>query len=140
MKKITLFISCLVLPCMLFAQSLRVVGTVLDEQTSEPLIGVSVLEEGTSNGIITDIDGNFVLDVQQGAKLQLSYVGYASRTIAAKANMGNVSMEPEVVALQDVTIVGQIARQQKTPVAVSQVAALEIEERLGGQEFPEVLK
>lgn len=140
MKQVSLFLVCLLVPCLALAQTLRVTGTVIDEQTSEPLIGVSILEEGTTNGIITDIDGNFAINVKQGAKLQLSYVGYTTLTIAAKANMGNIKLEPEVVVLQDVTVVGQIARQQKTPIAVSQVAALEIEERLGGQEFPEVLK
>ena len=140
MNKFTLFLCCLLFPTVLFAQSLRVVGTVVDEQTSEPLIGVSILEDGTSNGMITDIDGNFVIEVKQGAKLQLSYVGYTTMTVDARTQMGTIRMAPEVVVLQDVTIVGQIARQQKTPVAVSQVAALEIEERLGGQEFPEVLK
>ncbi len=140
MKKFTLFLTLVLLPAWLMAQSMSVSGTVIDEQTSEPLIGVSVLEEGTTNGIITDIDGNFTIMVNQGASLQLSYVGYATKTIKAKSQLGTVKLDPEVVALQDVTIVGQIARQQKTPVAVSQVAALEIEERLGGQEFPEVLK
>ena len=140
MKQVSLFLLCLLVPCLAYAQTMRVVGTVLDEQTSEPLIGVSILEEGTVNGMITDIDGNFVIEVQQGATLQLSYVGYTTQTLAAKANMGNILLKPEVVVLQDVTIVGQIARQQKTPVAISQIAALEIEERLGGQEFPEVLK
>ena len=140
MKQVSLFLVSLFLPCLALAQSMRVTGTVIDEQTSEPLIGVSILEEGTTNGMITDIDGNFAVEVKPGAKLQLSYVGYATTTMDAKPNMGVIKLAPEVVALQDVTIVGQIARQQKTPVAISQIAALEIEERLGGQEFPEVLK
>ena len=140
MKQISLILTCLLLPCWLCAQTIRVTGTVIDEQTAEPLIGVSVLEEGTTNGIITDIDGNFILEVSRGAQLQFSYVGYTTLTVAAKPNMGSIKLEPEVIVLQDVTVVGQIARQQKTPVAVSQVAALEIEERLGAQEFPEVLK
>lgn len=140
MNKLTLFLASLLLPCMVLAQSLRVEGTVIDEQTGEPLIGVSVLEDGTTNGIITDIDGNFALDVQSGAKLQLSYIGYAARTLKAEANMGVVKLAPEVVALQDVTITGQLARTQQTPVAVSHITALEIEERIAGQEFPEVLK
>ena len=140
MNKLLLILGCLLLPCMVFAESLHVVGTVLDELTAEPLIGVSILEDGTTNGNITDIDGNFSIDVAPGAKLQFSYIGYATLTLPAKTNMGNIRLAPEVVALQDVTVVGQIARQQKTPIAVSQIAALEIEERLGGQEFPEVLK
>ena len=56
MKQVSLFLVCLLVPCLGLAQTLRVTGTVIDEQTSEPLIGVSILEEGTTNGIITDID------------------------------------------------------------------------------------
>ena len=123
------------------AQSVTVTGTVLDAANGEPLIGVSILEAGTTNGVVTDLDGNFKFTVQTGAKLQLSYVGYAGVEIKAKsANLGTIKMEPEAVGLEDVTITGQMARQQKTPVAVSQVSALDIEERLGGGEFVEVLK
>ena len=140
MRRITLFMAGLFLSSMVFAQSLRVVGTVIDEQTAEPLIGVSILEDGTTNGIVTDIDGNFTLEVNNGARLQLSYVGYTTAVIDATANMGVIKLAPEVVALQDVTITGQLARTQQTPVAVSHITALEIEERIAGQEFPEVLK
>jgi len=140
MRRITLFLAGLFLSSMVFAQSLRVVGTVIDEQTAEPLIGVSILEDGTTNGIVTDIDGNFTLEVNNGARLQLSYVGYTTAVIDATANMGVIKLAPEVVALQDVTITGQLARTQQTPVAVSHITALEIEERIAGQEFPEVLK
>ena len=121
---------------MAWAQTLKVIGTVVDEDNGEPLIGVSVLEMGTTNGIITDVDGNFTITVSENAKLQLSYVGYATLEIKAKKNLGIVEMAAEAVALTDVLVTGQLAKQQKTPVAVSQVTALEIEERLGGQEFP----
>ena len=63
---------------MVWAQTLKVTGTVVDEDNGEPLIGVSVLEMGTTNGIITDVDGNFTITVSESAKLQLSYVGYAT--------------------------------------------------------------
>lgn len=122
------------------AQNSKVTGTVLDQETGETLIGVSVMEQGTTNGTVTDIDGNFSLSVTQGAVLQLSYVGYAPKEVKAKTNMGVIRLESEAVTLQDVTITSQMARVSQTPVAVSQVTALEIEERLGGGEFPEVLK
>lgn len=122
------------------AQDFKVSGTVVDSETGETLIGVSVIEKGTTNGVVTDFDGNFTLKVNTGATIQLSYVGYATKEVKAKSNLGAVKLESEAVTLQDVTITGQMARQSKTPVAVSQVTALEIEERLGGAEFPEVLK
>ena len=140
MKKIITLLFCAMAWVGLSAQSQKVTGTVQDAKTGELLIGVSVLEVGTTNGIITDLDGNFTISVSQGAKLQLSYVGYQTLDVPAKANLGVIKLEPEAIALEDVTITGQLARQQQTPVAVSQVTALEIEERLAGQEFPEVLK
>ena len=53
-------------------------GTVIDAQ-GEPLIGVSILEVGTTNGTITDIDGKFTLQVTSGATLELSYIGYKTQ-------------------------------------------------------------
>ena len=124
----------------MFAQS--VTGTVIDSDSKEPLIGVSILEVGTSNGVITDLDGNFQLNLTAGATLQLSYVGYETQEInvGKKTNLGTLELKPEAVGLEDVTVTGQIAVQRKTPIAVSQVTALEIEERIGGGEFVEVLK
>ena len=141
MKKVFIFCLCAVVSLATFAQT-SVSGTVIDAENSEPLIGVSIIEKGTSNGVVTDFDGNFSLSVSTNAVLQLSYVGYTTQEIKVgkKTNLGTIELVAEVVGLEDVTVVGQMAIQRKTPVAVSQVAALEIEERLGGQEFPEVLK
>lgn len=141
MRKIIPLFLCLFAAVSLFAETQKVSGSVIDAKTGEALIGVSILEEGTTNGIITDLDGNFTIAVQEGAKLQLSYVGYQTQTVKTKkGDLGIIRMDPEAIALEDVTITGQMARTQQTPVAVSQVTALEIEERLAGQEFPEVLK
>ena len=141
MKKVFIFFLSVVCSLTTFAQ-ISVSGTVIDADNSEPLIGVSIIEKGTSNGVVTDFDGNFSLSVSTNAVLQLSYVGYTTQEIKVgkKTNLGTIELVAEVVGLEDVTVVGQMAIQRKTPVAVSQVAALEIEERLGGQEFPEVLK
>ena len=141
MKKFITLLFCAAVGLSVHAQTKTVSGSVRDAKTGEELIGVSVLETETTNGIVTDLDGNFTLQVQEGAELQLSYVGYLTATIKADASdLGIIALTPEAIALEDVTITGQMARTQQTPVAVSQVTALEIEERLAGQEFPEVLK
>lgn len=57
-------------------------GQVVDAK-GEPLIGVSILEVGTTNGTITDIDGNFTLSVNEGATLEISYIGYKTQTYGA---------------------------------------------------------
>ena len=130
-KTITLFF-CMLASLSLMAQAQKVTGSVLDAKTGEALIGVSVLEVGTTNGIITDLDGNFTISVPENAKLQLSYVGYQTLELSVKkGNLGVIRLEPEAIALEDVTITGQLARTQQTPVAVSQVTALEIEEYAG---------
>ena len=79
------FVFFLLCSTVMLAQN-KVSGTVLDA-TGEPLIGVSVLEAGTNNGVVTNFDGNFTLTVKQGAKLTFSYVGYLSQTIPAKNGM-----------------------------------------------------
>ena len=76
MRKIISLCVCLCAVIMMYAQAQKVTGLVLDAKTQEPLIGVSVLELGTTNGVVTDLDGNFTLSVQPNAKLQLSYIGY----------------------------------------------------------------
>ena len=142
MKKLLILFFSVLATVATFAQSVAVSGTVIDAESKEPLIGVSILEAGTTNGMITDLDGFFELTVGSGATLQFSYVGYQTQeiVIGSKTNLGTVELVSETVGLQDVTVTGQIAVQRKTPIAVSQVTALEIEERIGGGEFVEVLK
>ena len=82
----------------------KVSGTVLDA-TGEPLIGVSVLEAGTSNGVVTDFNGDFTLTVKQGAKLTFSYIGYLSQTLAATNGM-KVTLEEDNKVLNEVVVVG----------------------------------
>ena len=82
----------------------EVSGTVLDA-TGEPLIGVSVLEAGTSNGVVTDFNGNFTLTVKQGAQLAFSYVGYTSQTLAARNGM-KVTLQEDNTVLNEVVVVG----------------------------------
>ncbi len=80
-QKALFFVFFLLCSTVMLAQN-KVSGTVLDA-TGEPLIGVSVLEAGTNNGVVTDFNGDFTLTVKQGAKLTFSYVGYTSKTLAA---------------------------------------------------------
>ena len=78
------------MPAQLFAQNLTVEGTVKDE-TGEPLIGVTVIVQGTGTGAVTDFDGHFVIpSVKQGAKLEISYVGYVSQVLTARGRMNIV--------------------------------------------------
>ena len=103
MQKTMFFVFFLLCSTVMLAQN-KVSGTVLDA-TGEPLIGVSVLEAGTSNGVVTDFDGNFTLAVKQGAQLTFSYVGYTSQTLAAKDGM-TVTLQEDNTVLNEVVVVG----------------------------------
>ena len=103
MQKTMFFMFFLLCSTVMLAQN-KVSGTVLDA-TGEPLIGVSVLEAGTSNGVVTDFNGDFTLTVKQGAKLTFSYVGYTSQTLAA-ANGMKVTLEEDNTVLNEVVVVG----------------------------------
>ena len=82
----------------------KVTGTVLDA-AGEPLIGVSVLEAGTNNGVVTDVNGKFTLSVKSGAKLNVSYVGYTSQTVNARNGM-SVTLQEDNKLLNEVVVVG----------------------------------
>lgn len=127
-----------------FAQT-TVKGQLVDSETGEPLVGAAVMVEGTSQGTVTDIDGYFKQDVAQGKTLVFKYVGFKDlkKTITQKGasvDLGVIQMKPDAVMLADVTITSSVAVARKTPVAVSTLDPAFIEEKLGSQEFPEILK
>ena len=87
-----------------FAQNV-VNGTVTDAANGEAIIGASVLEIGTTNGTITDFDGNFTLMVKPGAKLAISYMGYKTQELTAAQNMV-VRLGEDSELLEEVVVVG----------------------------------
>lgn len=90
----------------------QVSGTVLEASTGEPVIGASVLEVGTTNGIITDFDGNFTLNVSEGAQLEFSYMGFQPQTLPAKNGMV-VRLSEDTYALQEVVAIGYGSQKKK---------------------------
>ncbi|MEP5340094.1 MAG: carboxypeptidase-like regulatory domain-containing protein [Algibacter sp.] len=146
MKKITnfLFIAVVCLfSTVILAQS-TVSGTVLETGIDMPLPGANVVEKGTTNGVITDFDGNFSLKTQSSSgEIVISYVGYTSKTItfSGDSNVGNIELESNQVGLDEIVISAtSFAIDRKTPVAVSTIKSADIELKLGTQEFPEILK
>ncbi len=87
-------------------QKIIVKGKVVDEN-GEPVIGASVLEKGTANGTITDIEGNFSLNVSANTLLEVSYIGYQSVTVDAIADkMLNITLREDTKTLEEVVVVG----------------------------------
>ena len=114
-KVTSLLLVLLLFPVMsVLAQTQNVKGIVKDTN-GEPLIGVSVLVEGTFNGVTTNMDGAFSLEVRKGDKLQFSYIGYRTLTLPVPANgQMNVVLEEESTALDEVVVTALgIKREQK---------------------------
>ena len=127
-----------------FAQT-TVRGQLVDSETGEPLVGAAVMIEGTSQGTVTDIDGYFKQDVAQGGTLLFKYVGFKDlkkkiTQKGASVDLGAIQMEPDAVVLKDVVITSSVAVARKTPVAVSTVNPISIEDKIGSQELPQILK
>lgn len=115
-------------------------GSIIDE-LGDPVVGATVQAKGTTTAVATDIDGNFQLKVPSSVKvLQITYIGYVTKDVAVRPNVGVITLEPDSKMLQDVVVTQSVARTRETPVALSEVTAGQIEAKLGNQEFPEVLK
>ncbi len=87
-----------------YAQN-TVTGTVIDAANGEAIIGANIIEKGTTNGTITDFDGNFTLSVKSGAVLEISYMGYKSVEMAATPNM-KIQLGEDTELLEEVVVVG----------------------------------
>lgn len=102
----------------MFAQQLTVKGIVKDE-TGEPIIGASVLEKGTTNGTITDFDGNFTLqNVAGGATIDITFVGYLPQSVKASSSPLNIVLKEDNKTLDEVVVIGY-GVQKKSVVTAS---------------------
>ena len=86
-------------------QALTVNGLVVDSN-GEPIIGANVLEKGTTNGSLTDVDGKFTLNVRQGALLQISFIGYKTQEVKATSNILKIVLAEDNEMLDEVVVVG----------------------------------
>ena len=83
----------------------KITGTVVDAQG--PVIGASVMEKGTTNGTVTDFDGNFTLNVNPGATIVLSYIGYQTQEIkVGNQSNFNITLNEDDAVLEEVVVVG----------------------------------
>lgn len=111
-------------------------GVVL-EASGMPIIGASVAEIGTTNGTITDIDGNFSLSTKVGSKLRVSFIGYKTIVVKAKKNLKITLIEDSEI-LDEVVVVGYGA--QKKENLTGAVASVEIGKTLEGRPVPDVAR
>lgn len=112
----------------LMAQNLQVTGVITDAGTGETLIGATVLEKGTTNGTVSDIEGKYSINVPKGATLAFSLVGYETQeNVILAGGTLNISMEVQITNLDDVIIIGYSTQKKSDKTgAVSQVKAEEL--------------
>ena len=107
-----------------------ITGTVLDH-LNEPIIGANVIEKGTTNGVITDIDGNFTFSIPENATLQVSYIGYLTQEIAVRNQSSfQIVLQEDLQTLDEVIVIGYGTTTRKSAVgAVDQVRKEMLENR-----------
>ena len=103
LKKLFLSFVLLSVSMLMYAQT-EINGTVVDTK-GETIIGATVMEKGTSNGTITDFDGNFTIKVKEGAILVFTYIGYQTAELPAQQDM-KVTMKDDAEVLQEVVVTG----------------------------------
>ncbi len=122
-RSVLLLISFLLVGTLqVLAQTRTVKGTVIDAQNGDPLIGATVRAVGEQAATVTDIDGNFQLQIGNGTKqVNISYIGYVAADLAVSNNM-TVKLEPESQTLTDVVVIGYgVARKSDLTGSVATV-------------------
>lgn len=134
MRRLTLLLVSLVLLSIqsVLAQSFRVKGTVVSAEDNEPMIGVTIKQEGTSNGVVTDIDGNYIIEIKGASKatLAFSYVGCLTQkhVVKEQTNTLNITLAPDSKMMDEVVVVAYGVRKKGTIAgSVSAVKAEKIE-------------
>lgn len=118
-------------------------GVVVDGSTNESLPGASIVVSGTTSGTVSGLDGSFTLQLPKGAsEIVVSFVGFLDKEIVLSGaqDLGTIKMESDAVGLKEVSVMASVAVDRQTPVAVSTISPTLIAEKLGNQEFPEMLK
>lgn len=139
-RLLSLFILLCFIPIWAFAQTVTIKGIVKDN-TGEPVIGASVIEAGTTNGIITDMNGNFTLKVPSKAKLTVSFVGYQTQTVdvAGRSSL-QIVLKDDTQALEEVVVVGYgTARKSDVTGSIANVNSKTLKE-VPAQNFTQALQ
>jgi len=116
-------------------------GKVVEAGTNEPLPGATVVVKGTTIGAVTDFDGNFTIQADEGSEVVFSYLGYEELSAPLK-NGGIYVMAVDRNTLSEIIVTSgviDIAKVRETPIAVSTISPAEISLKTGNQEFPEIM-
>ena len=105
MKRLSLILASLFLYAGLVLAQTKVTGTVISQEDGEPIIGASVVVQGSKTGVVTDMNGQFSLSVPEGKKIVISYIGMKTETVTAQNGM-RVTLATDGQALDEVVVTG----------------------------------
>ncbi|MGI6242291.1 MAG: SusC/RagA family TonB-linked outer membrane protein [Prevotella sp.] len=110
------------------AQNITVSGTVTDEQTKEPLIGVTIRQQDSSNGTTTDLDGNYKISVPRNATLSFSYMGYKAQTQAVQGRSNiDILLQSDAIGLNELVVIGYgVQKKSDITGSISSIAGKDI--------------
>lgn len=95
-------------------QTAKIKGTILDAKNGEPIIGANVLVKGTTNGTITDFDGNYELEAPVGSTLTVSFIGYKTIEVKATAEKQTIRLTEDTETLDEVVVVGYTSQRKES--------------------------
>ena len=95
-------------------QTAKIKGTILDAKNGDPIIGANVLVKGTTNGTITDFDGNYELDAPVGSTLSISFIGYKTIEVKATAEKQTIRLTEDTETLDEVVVVGYTTQRKES--------------------------
>lgn len=131
----------------LLAQEFKITGTVTDRNSHESIPGVVIQIDSSSKGTISEKDGTFEIQgIADKTYLRFSHISYKSSTLevnrktASEINVGTIELDPVSIPLEGVNIISSYITDHHTPIAITTLQARTIEQKIGNQDFPEVLK
>ena len=129
------------------AQNVSLTGFIVDSEDDEPLIGASVKVIGQNIGSVTDLSGKFkITNLKEGEySIIISYVGYIDKELKINIkrginNINTIRLKTSNLDLKELEVIADIVKERVTPVAATTISAKYIQENLGNQEFPEILR
>ena len=104
----------------IYQQSTKQISGIVKDQAGIPVIGANVIVKGTTNGVITGLDGDFLLEVPENATLEISYIGYMTQSIPINGKTTfNIILEEDTQKLDEVVVLGYGAGQRKQDLSAS---------------------
>ncbi|MCB0633614.1 MAG: TonB-dependent receptor [Saprospiraceae bacterium] len=122
-----------------FAQG-RISGTVIDDDTEEPLIGATILVQGSSTGTVTDIDGNFTIDANEGDLLQVSFTGYNPQTVPVGTQTNLQIRLVSGIAIDEIVVTGYSTQRKKDITGAVSVVDVEEMNQIAASSFTQKLE